>query len=181
MHFPRTHLFIVIILGVGLCSFVVAKLTEHNVEDRFSADAVLLELPPVDAAVAPAELPGEILQIDPSPAQPVKPEQHWTEIKTKVRPGDNLALIFKRNGFSPRDVHLLATSKPLGARLKNIFPGHEIVFYVDEAKQLMRMAYSTGPLDRLEFDRHADGFTGNQVTAEPERVLAYKHGTILTA
>jgi murein DD-endopeptidase MepM/ murein hydrolase activator NlpD len=183
LQFPRTHLFIAIALGFGLCTFVVAKFTDDGVDDRFTADAVLLELPPVDATTIAAPALDSSLQPAPQAASnlvaaPPRPQSKWTEIKTKVKPGDNLAVIFKRNGFSPRDVHLLSTSKPLGSRLRNIFPGHEIVFYVDDAKQLMGLAYSTGPLDRLEFERNGESFTGTQVTTEPERVLAYKHGTI---
>jgi len=178
LQFPRTHLFIVIALGFGLCSFVVAKFTDDTVEDRFNAEAVLLDLPAVeDPGLPPLELDAGLPQ-ELTPVEAPRPEQNWQEVKTKVKPGDNLALIFKRNGLSPRDVHLVSTSKPLGARLKNIFPGHEIVFYLDEAKQLMRLAYSTGPLDCLEFERNGDTFSGTQVTTEPERVLAYKHGTI---
>jgi murein DD-endopeptidase MepM/ murein hydrolase activator NlpD len=179
LKFPRTHLFLVIVLSFGLCSFVIAKFTDNAVEDRFSTDQVLLELPNIDEATLPppVELDTSLPAVV-EPLVPAKPEHNWTQISTKVKPGDSLAVIFKRNGLSAKDVHLVSTSKPLGSRLKNIFPGHEMTFYVDEAKRLMRLAYSTGPLDRFEFERNGNSFNGEQITAEPERVLAYKHGTI---
>lgn len=178
MQFPRTHLFVIVALSFGLCSFVVAKFTDDTVEDRFTSESVLLELPEVDASETVMAAENMAMLPLEAPAQPAKPINKWETISTKVRPGDNLALIFKRNGLSARDVHLVSTSKPLGSRLRNIFPGHEMTFYVDDEKRLMRLAYSTGPLDTLEFERNGDNFSGQQITSEPERLLAYKHGTI---
>ncbi len=170
----------VIILSFGLCSFVIAKFTEDPVDDRFTSESVLLELPApesgevIDLALPPPlEEPADLI----TPPAP-RPEDKWETLTAKVKPGDNLAVIFKRNGLSARDVHLVSHSKPLGSRLKNIFPGHEMTFYVDSDKRLMRLTYSTGPLDTLHYERNGDDFAAEQVTAEPERALAYKHGTI---
>ncbi len=170
----------VIILSFGLCSFVIAKFTEDPVDDRFTSESVLLELPApesgevIDLALPPPlEEPADLI----TPPAP-RPEDKWETLTAKVKPGDNLAVIFKRNGLSARDVHLVSHSKPLGSRLKNIFPGHEMTFYVDSDKRLMRLTYSTGPLDTLHYERNGDDFVAEQVTAEPERALAYKHGTI---
>ncbi len=176
MQFPRTHLFVVIILTFGLSSFVVAKFTDDPVDDRFTTESVLLELPsqngePIDLSMPPPVQAEDIIV-------PPRPEDSWEKLSAKVKPGDNLALIFKRKGLSPRDVHLVSHSKPLGSRLKNIFPGHEMTFYVDDDKRLMQLTYSTGPLDTLKFERNGDNFEAEQVTAVPERTLAYKHGTI---
>lgn len=105
-------------------------------------------------------------------------EPQWRHINTKVRPGDNLALIFKRHGLSATDVHLISTSKPLGQRLRNIFPGHQLALEVDDANRLMKLSYATGPLDELAYTRQGNTFVGEQITTEPDRVLSYKHGTI---
>jgi len=113
-----------------------------------------------------------------APTPKPKAAPAWQTIESKVRPGDNLALIFKRNGLSAKDVYLVSSSKPLGARLKNIFPGHEMSLHIDEQKRLMALTYTTGPLDTLKYERTGNTFTGQQITTEPERVLAYKHGTI---
>ena len=42
----------------------------------------------------------------------------------------------------------------------------------------MAMNYATGPLDTLIYEREGDTFNSRQVTAEPERSLAYRHGVI---
>jgi len=164
-------------LGFGLCSFVVAKFTDNPVEDRFTTESVLLELPAIEQG---PELPNttDLVAPESTPLSQPDPTQNWSQISTEVKPGDNLALIFKRNGLSPRDVHRVSTSKPLGNRLKSIFPGHKMTFFVDDEKRLMRLDYSTGPLDTLEYQRNGDEFIGQQLTSEPERLLAYKHGTI---
>ena len=185
MQFPRTHLFIVIILSIGLCSFVVAKITDDPDEQRFTTESVLLDLPEVSIEATVDTPPANIetlalASIAEQPAVQPAPVQKplWDTITAKVKPGDSLAAIFKRNGLSARDVHMVSHSEPLGSRLRNIFPGHDLTFEIDDNKQLMRLTYSTGPLDTLQFEREGDAFTSRQITAEPERVLAYKHGTI---
>ena len=150
-------MFLVVALSFGLCSFVIAKFTDDPDNERFTAETVLLEMPDADPSTPQTE-PQVALAMLPDndivPAPKLKPA--WAEISTKVRPGDNLALIFKRNGLSAKDVHLVSTSKPLGSRLKNIFPGHEMTFYVDDEKRLMRLTYSSGPLEKLEYERAGD-------------------------
>jgi len=171
-----------------MCSFVVAKFNDDATQDRFNQDAVLLELPDrsemdgvVDLSLESSTLPEELApDLDPAETPeptPVTPSD-WKETKTEVKPGDSLALIFKRNGLSARDVHEVTSAKPLGARLRNIFPGHEITFAINEAGELMRLTYSTGPLDTLQYDRLGDTFSAQQITTEPDRLTTYKHGVI---
>jgi murein DD-endopeptidase MepM/ murein hydrolase activator NlpD len=176
LQFPRSHLILISVLGFGLLSFVVAKFNDDPNDDRFTTDSVLLDLPPIeqDLQVALLNVPAP----EPAEAVAVQPFANWREIRATVKMGDTLSAIFKRNQLSARDVHAVSNSKPLGSRLRSIHPGHELVLFVDDASALMRLSYSTGPLETLEYDRMEDGFTGKLVNNEPERVLAYKHGTI---
>jgi len=202
VHFPRTHLFIIIVLSAGLCAFVIARVANTPQQDRFTNESVLLQLPALEETAADVDISGRLtptttqmgntlpkvravassssaLQSTAPPgAAESAPQQKWQKISAKVKHGDNLALIFKRNGLSAKDLHLVSHTKPLGKRLTNIFPGHEITFEIDQNKQLMRLIYSPGPLDTLEYKRSGDGFTAQRITAEPERILAYKHATI---
>ena len=183
MQFPRTHLFIVIVLSCGLCSFVAAKFTEDTSDDRFTTEAVLVELPAVELGEEPDDQqfsapPGSVDTFESTHATPAPAPKKWQTIQAKVKPGDSLARIFKRHGLSSTDVHMVSHTKPLGTRLRNIFPGHEMAFEVDDDKRLMSLTYSTGPLDTLKFERTPEGFAAQQITAEPERVVAYKHGKI---
>lgn len=169
-----------------LCSMVIAKFTEDPAADRYSDAAALSEL---SASLSLTEQSGETNKIfaeppplaevapEPIPAEE-DPEAGWQKIVSKVRPGDNLALIFKRNKLTPRDVHAVSTSQPLGKRLRSIYPGHELQLFVDDHHQLMQVKYATGPLNTLVYKRQGAVFTSEQITSEPERVLAYKHGVI---
>lgn len=188
MSFPKPHLFLAGALSLALASFVVLKFSEDNTADRFSSESVLLAIP--DSAAAGAdELPGltitpgdtqPILTTDPAVAVPlvIEQEQTLTIRTTKVKAGDSLAKIFKREGIPPRDLALLLESKPFGPRLKKIFPGHEFTFGVNAEARLTSLAYSPGPLDTLQFERVGDEFVGEEVHRQPERITSYKHAVI---
>ena len=51
--FPKSHLVIAGVLGLSLCSFVVAKFSTEE-ETRFSSEQVLLDLQPAPATLAPS-------------------------------------------------------------------------------------------------------------------------------
>ena len=169
--------------------FVVLKFSEDDADDRFTTDSVLSAIP--DSAVAGAaelqtdgaEVPERALALsDNTPPDAVAgqatPEQSLTTRSTKVKAGDSLAKIFKREGIPPRDLALLLESKPFGPRLKKIFPGHEFTFGLNDQQQLVSLAYSPGPLDTLQFERVNDKFVGEEVHRQPERVTSYKHAVI---
>lgn len=171
LKFPKPHLVLVAVLSLGLASFVGAKFTSEPEDARFTVETVSLELP----AAATQEIAAEIA---PTQAPSANIPTPWREVSTEVKPGDNLALIFKRHGLSPRDVYLLTQTPGLGTRLKNIYPGHSMVLQLDEDNRLMGLTYTTGPLDSLEYTRQGDEFTAVQLTKEPQRLVTYKHGNI---
>ncbi|MEM9621296.1 MAG: peptidoglycan DD-metalloendopeptidase family protein [Pseudomonadota bacterium] len=164
---------------------MIAKFNTDPTEDRFSNETVLMEIPEADDAQIEAiqQLGGTAAapeSIIPAEAEAVapRPEDSWRTVSTEVKPGDSLAVIFKRHGLPPREVYLISQSEQFGPRLKSIFPGHEMQLKINESNQLMALTYSTGPLDTLEYLRQGDAFVSQQITAEPDRVTAYKHGTI---
>ena len=123
MHFPRTHLFIIVVLSVGLCAFVIARIADTPQQDRFTNESVLLQLPALDEAAADVDVSDPLTLAPDQTASALSapraaesaPQQKWRKISAKVKPGDNLALIFKRNGLSAKDVHLVSHTKPLSA------------------------------------------------------------------
>jgi len=216
--FPRPHLVLTGVLTLIMLAFGVDQFADDE-HDRFTTEAVLLDLPGIEAAaqpaaVAPAAAPAAVRTPaaraatplaaaggDPSggpsraataalltatdatalePAAPtpaVPPERHQVS-SIQVKPGDNLSVIFKRQGLPARDIHDLVTSEPLGKRLKSIFPGHTLTFTRAENGTLVKLAYTPGPLETLEFERVGDGFVGRELRQEPSRSKAYKHGVI---
>lgn len=173
--FPRAHLLLTGLLALGLCSFVIAKFTD-DADDRFTTESVLLDL----ATLPAADVSGSETLSTPSPTnESILPRsQVLVERHIQVKPGDNLANILKRQGIPAQELQRLLASKPFGPRLNGIFPGHNFVFSLTDDNTLIKLAYSPGPLELLEFKRVGTSFVGYEVTKEPERTTAYKHATI---
>ena len=173
-----------VLLGLGLCSFVATKFTENDPADRFTTETVMLNMADSIAANDPAEGLGGVGAFDAELRASTQPTAtpRSSEAKAEVKPGDNLALIFQRQGIPARELQRLLASNPLGPRLKSIFPGHKFTFTFSqndaETQTLVKLAYSPGPLEALEFERVGDQFVGRVVTQEPERTTAYKHAVI---
>ena len=173
--FPTTHLAAIAILGLCLCPFVVARFVHAPENENTHPGPEALELSvqqDILAAALPEAAPDAATQD--TPAAQTGPN---TEI-LEVRSGDNLANLFKRRGIPPGDLHELVHSQPFGPRLKAIYPGHQLKISTDSDNRLAKLSYSPGPLETLEFTRVGDGFAGNEVIAEPERVKQYRHGII---
>jgi len=172
--FPRAHLILAGLLSLGLCSLVVAKFTDNEDSPRYASEAEPISLP--DHTVS------EPIAIEPHAAVPADPEPEpaltHTTAHSEVKPGDSLALIFKRQGISAADLQRILASQPLGPRLRRIYPGHDFTFTLDKDHSLIKLQYSPGPLETLEFERMGNGFAGRELTQEPERAVAYKHATI---
>ena len=189
MGFPRSHLVLLGVLLLLMCTFVVAKFNSNDNVQRFSSDEVLAELSadPLlentqpDSVTIAATIPLEASV----PAEPTPPL--WRQVQATVKPGDNLAILFKRQGLSAREVYRVTQAEPFGERLRNIFPGHELTFHFDpaadaeaanEQPRLMALHYTTGPLHTLVYEREGETFNSRQEVREPETVVASKHGSI---
>jgi murein DD-endopeptidase MepM/ murein hydrolase activator NlpD len=180
VRFPRTHLVLVALIGLGLASFVVAKFRDDDAGDRFSTDSVLKEIPeqpltgPIPE-VSEAELPlvNEMLaEPDPDPAPAL------IEKTRVVASGDSLARIFASLKIPARELKLLEQTKPYGQRLHEIFPGHKFRFTMNASNEIIKLTYTPSPLETLAFERAGDGFIGRDVQREPDVQTAYKHATI---
>lgn len=140
----------------------------------------------VRAATAPLMLPTTsalLSATDPSTlasnrTPPPLAQEQLDTTTIQVKAGDNLSVIFKRQGIPAADAAYLVASEPYGNRLTNIFPGHSLTFTRSGDGTLVKLAYSPGPLETLEFERAGKGFTGRELLQEPDRTKAYKHGVI---
>ncbi len=162
------------ILGLVLCPFVVARFIHTPVKDEvYPAHEAL-------ALSAQHDFPIPVSETAPISAEQAKaPHQNESTVETlEVRSGDNLAILFKRRGIPAGDLHRLVNSQPFGPRLTSIYPGHRLTISTDSDNRLTQLSYSPGPMETLEFSRVGDGFDGNEVIVEPDRVTQYRHGTI---
>ena len=180
-HFPKGHLYLAGLLGLGLCSIVVAKFNDDSTA-RFSTEAMLEAAQP-EPVSASQQSAAEAALRDLEPPPPVEAKNtasapQFRALTVEVSPGDSLAKLFSKHDVPARDLALLLECEPLGPRLKSIFPGHKLTFQFAEDDTLMGLRYVAGPLAEVEFDRVGDSFTGREVTKEPTRVATYRYGSI---
>lgn len=203
MQFLRTHikplagpvLFIMASFLIVIALIVIATFSDDSDSGTVISSLPITQIAADDPAAVDTAAPGNAAKseaLKPVPGipshtnstEPIQTEpiqlnaENWREVKTTVRPGDNLALIFKRHKLTPQEVHAVSQSKPLGERLKSIYPGHELTLFLDQNGKLMALSYVLGPLDTLVLEREGKVFTSRQITAKPEILLAYKHGVI---
>lgn len=158
------------LLCVCLCAFGIAG---YESRKDVEPDCAVSNLA-TPATPTPVSTPAQ--HIDPPAKAPAPSTDHSRTIV--VQPGDNLALIFNREGLSAQALHRLVNAKPLGARLAKIAPGEEFSLMLDEDNQLLSLSYSPDPLKTLKFTREGNRFHGEEIIVEPERTTAYKHGII---
>jgi murein DD-endopeptidase MepM/ murein hydrolase activator NlpD len=172
--FPKAHLVIVAVICLGLASFVVAKFSDDDADDRFTAESVLEEIPPEFAPVSGTNMVTTALEVPPIP----EPAPLLVEKTREVKSGDSLARIFASLDIPARELKLLEQTQPIGKRLQRIFPGHTFTFTLNDNNEIIKLTYSPGPLETLAFERAGDGFIGREVQREPDLMTAYKHATI---
>jgi len=168
---------------LGLASFVVAKFSDDDSDDRFTTESILLAIPEqpstseTDARSTYSTLSpqGSSLHAQPAP-QMANPT--LVEKTHEVKAGDSLARIFANLDIPARELKLLERTKPLGKRLTRIYPGHNFTFTLNDGNEIIKLTYSPGPLETLAFERAGDGFIGREVQREPEVISAYKHAAI---
>ncbi len=133
--------------------------------------------------------PGNPLKPMPTPPSPLPPKTDIVVDAVKkaegmappsihVKPGDNLASIFQRQGLSSKDLYRVTNSQPLGSRLTDLYPGDKLTFVIGDSNELVKLTCSSGPLEKLEFTRFGDRFEGAEIITEPERRLTHKHAVI---
>jgi len=90
---------------------------------------------------------------------PLPTEQTRPDIDRKtatVKSGDNLALIFARQGLSPQELdRVMRSGKPTSA-LKRLMPGQQFEFGVSNGK-LQQLVYKIDDLNTLRVNRDTDG------------------------
>ena len=172
--FPRTHVYVVAALSLGLCSLVIANFdaAEPLPQDLPAAQfAMHIPASEEEAAALPSP-PAEAEEEPAPPAGVVRVAEHT------IKPGESLDAIFGRHGVSPQVRYAITKAEPHGKRLHHIYPGHRVTFGFDAEDQLIQLSYTPGPLQTLRFDRLGEGFNSTELLREPEKRTRFGKGTI---
>ncbi len=165
MHLPIFHRRVVLTIVFILAVSSAAGFMEPTMPDGLKSVALPL----------PDEAAAQVLGDDTLSAEEAEQETLATT-KEIVRSGDSMARIFARQGLTDRLLYLLSQTEH-GDALSNIFAGEELSFETND-DGLRRLTLRSSPLEATVFE-HRDGvFTSRHVVHQPDRVLAYQHGTI---
>jgi murein DD-endopeptidase MepM/ murein hydrolase activator NlpD len=99
-----------------------------------------------------------------APSAPTAPL--WNEIT--VKSGDNLSLIFKRAGYSDRDIYRITKKASEGKSLTRIFPGQTIAFRADDGGELVAVRHIISALETVTYQNTEAGFDSQRDIRAPE-------------
>jgi murein DD-endopeptidase MepM/ murein hydrolase activator NlpD len=155
MQLPRTHIYLLIVLGVAFALLYINQYTEP--------------LQKSDESIGH--------KLDSIAAKPQQERESDLETrKHTIKAGESLASIFKKYGYEPRDLYLLTQSE-FGTALKSVYPKQELSFVMRD-EELIQVKYSLNPLQSYVFDREGDNFRSASIELHPDRFLERKQGVI---
>jgi len=108
--------------------------------------------------------------------QESQPLYAWLD--EKVRKGDSLAQLFKRNKLSPKTLHKIVRLGKKTKALKYIQPGQTFKFRIDENQQLVEMVYQQNRFQSLHVKRQNDSFTATTISRVAQKRKQYISGNI---
>lgn len=105
-----------------------------------------------------------------------QPLHAWLD--EKVRRGDSLAHLFKRNKLSPQDLHKIMQLGKTTSALESIQPGQLFKFRLDENQKLIEMVYQQNRFQSLHLKRHNDNFTATTLSRVAQKRKQHISGNI---
>lgn len=112
---------------------------------------------PVNQIVLPIDIPAPV-KVNEQVAAPVaeEPQNQWLEIK--VKSGDSLAAIFKRNKLEATELHDIMQASQETKQLRYLSPGQTFRIQVDEDNNVLNLQYDINQLETLSVHRDGDDF-----------------------
>ena len=96
-----------------------------------------------------------------------------------VKKGDNLALIFKRNGLSPQQTYRVSNAGQDAKKLLKIMPGEVLELQIDQQDQLISLQYPFTSTDTLIISKNEDSsFSSKIETLNVDTRLNYTQGDV---
>ncbi len=152
---------------------------------EIASSTISLELPPTPTAAssqtATSELSNNRIPFEPQTIPHSKADQARLDHATKqddfiahdwrkiiVAPGDSLALIFGRHGFSKKDLHKILNVGVATKNLRRIRPGQTIMVKADESGRIFGMIQELDYRRSLHIQFENDEYSVSIVEIEPE-------------
>jgi len=88
--------------------------------------------------------------------------------KARIRPGDSMARVFQRLGFTPGELHGIISLGKKTAVLKKIKPGNELEYSKGSSGRLSAIRYSIDQLNTLVVTKSGDDWLADVETKELE-------------
>lgn len=154
----------VVVLGIALSVIPDDAKATRAPATELSALPIVKTSAPAETNIKQAKIPSE-------------PEVPGIWQTAKVKQGDNLSLLFSRNGLSPQELYKLTVDKTAAKQLKKIFPGDEIKLRID-GETLTELNYEFGLGLNLHMLREGDTFITNIIERPLEHRRAQATGTI---
>ncbi len=126
----------------------------------------------------PLTLPQQNDSIAIEPSKKADPHPPLQSKSVTVDKGDTLSEIFKREGFSARDLYDIMQLGSLTAPLKNIRPGQSLEFRTNEQQQLAGLSYKTDLTHTLIIEKNGEEFSAREEIRSPEIRIAHASETI---
>ncbi|WP_419149172.1 peptidoglycan DD-metalloendopeptidase family protein [Pseudoalteromonas 'SMAR'] len=156
---PKKHKMLI----VGLLSAMVgiALIPSEKATASKDNDGKALEVGKrYELPVKISEKTEQLTELDAAPEVPVAaaPKQPEFQFKDhKVKSGDNLALIFKRAGYSAKTLHNLVNTNAETRKLTKIHPGEVLSFASNAEGELAQLKYVLSKTDTLFVTLNPDG------------------------
>lgn len=195
-HFPKGHLLAT--SGLTLCLSTCFMIFPSEQADATRHAVLDSETPPVTTATAETPTPEarELVlatdqfhidrdsKLEPelafSPAavieEPAEPEIDWR--LATVKSGDNLSLIFNRNGLSDREVYRFINSNEQAKALTRLQPGAVFELHIDDQSKLAGLRFKPNKLDTHTYTRTESGFDFALDTRDPDVISVFRSGEI---
>jgi len=173
-HYPKSHLRTALILAFCL-GIAIAALPER----KSSTTSIPVSLS-IHKSVAEQDADNTLAntQSTPTSIEHAIDRASLVNEKVLVRKGDSMSAIFKRQGYSAKDLYdIMSLEGPVKA-LKKIMPGQSLHFTQTSAGELTEFRYASTPLKQLIVTRQGEQFTAAWHYKEPEILISYKNAQI---
>ena len=166
--YPKTHLK----SAITLAAFLAVIITTLPAKESFKTARV-----PVSLSIDPPLVSTSLALQNQDPVTEIEAIS-WTTVK--IRPGDNLSIIFKRMGLRAADLQAIVEIGADVSVLRKIITGKTLGLKISGEKQLLALRYEKNALESLLVVRTGNTFIAYRDISEPEVIMAFQTARIST-